>query len=116
MITTLLMTLSLLIYPSEPQEVLISIDQKIEKVEIYYIEDDVLYETLVPVFAENTPILQLVMYKDYQIVINDNILITMTVNAYEIVDMRDIDISFDGEYDMHQGIIFFKNQELSWKH
>jgi hypothetical protein len=85
----------------------IDIQQEVKHCEVYYIEDDKLYQVENPVFEGSQVTLYLKEYKDYEIVVNYHTIISITPRAYDIVDERDLDVSVDGEYYFKKGILMF---------
>lgn len=85
----------------------IDIQQEVKHCEVYYIENDKLYQVEDPVFEGTQVILYLKEYKDYEIVVNYHTVISITPETDEIRDERDLSISVDGEYYFRKGILMF---------
>lgn len=101
--------LGLLMNPSDDSmEILVDVQVPIGKCELFLIEDDELYEVEGVSVKGSLITLNLQQYKDYQLVVNNGVVITITINSYEIVDDRDIDVSADTNYEFKNGILVFE--------
>lgn len=88
----------------------------IEHCEVFYIENDKLYDVEENYECNGTQLtIYLEQYKDYEIVINDHTLISITVTSDDIIDERDMSISFDGTYEFKKGVLVFTNPTAVWK-
>lgn len=93
---------------NDSMELIVDVQAPVGKCELYLIEDDGLVEQVAPVIHRSKIYLQLQQYKDYYLVVNNGISITITVNANEIIDDRDVDISADTEYEFKNGVFVFE--------
>lgn len=106
---TMIMILQLLVgVNNDSMELIVDVQAPIGKCELYMIEDDGLVQQTAPVVHRSQIYLQLQQYKDYYLVINNGISINITINANEIVDDRDVDISADTDYEFTNGIFVFE--------
>jgi hypothetical protein len=105
----MIMMLQLLVgVNNDSMELIVDVQAPIGKCELYMIEDDCLIEQVTPVVNRSKIYLYLDQYKDYYLVINNGISITITINANEIIDDRDVDISADTEYEFTNGVFVFE--------
>jgi len=105
----LIMMLYLLVGANDDtMELIVDIQAPIGKCELYLIEDDCLIEQVVPTVNDSKIYLYLEQYKDYYLVVNNGISINITINAHEIIDDRDVDISADTEYEFTNGVFVFQ--------
>jgi hypothetical protein len=88
----------------------------IEHCEVFYIENDKLYDVKENYSCNGTQLtLYLERYKDYEIVINNHELISITAMSDDIIDEQDLNISFDGTYEFKKGVLVFTNSTAVWK-
>jgi hypothetical protein len=93
---------------NDPMELIVDVQAPIGKCELYMIENDILVQQAAPVINRSQIYLHLQQYKDYYLVINNGISINITINASEIIDDRDVDISADTDYKYTDGIFVFE--------
>jgi hypothetical protein len=105
----------LLIGTQEPMKLIIDVNVPVESCQVYNIKNDRLYRVDDPYVEGSKITLFLKSYHDYEIVINGNDIISITPDAYEIVDERDLSISSDWEYEFRQGVLVFENSKLTSK-
>lgn len=97
-------------------ELKMNLQVPIETCEVFYIENDKLYDVEDNYDCNGTQLtIYLEQYKDYEIVINGHTLISITATSDDIVDERDLSISFDGNYEFQDGVLVFTNPTTVWK-
>lgn len=96
-------------------QIVIDIQAPVEYCELYYIEEDKLYQLENPVFDGTCITVYLKQYRDYELIINHNTVVSLTLMAEDIRDDRDINISCDSDYTMKRNCIVFTNLDLTHK-
>lgn len=99
----------------EPMELVIDIQTPIEQCEWYYIENDKLYDLGIPEYQGSKLVLYVQQYRDYEIVINNHTIISITPMSDDIVDERDLSISAHTNYKFRRGVLVFEPLELTSK-
>lgn len=111
----LLLQLMLGVSDYEPMELVIDVQMSVEHCELYYIENDKLYQVENPEFEGSKIVLYLHQYRDYEVVVNHHTIISITPMSDDIVDERDLSISAETNYKFHRGILVFESPELTAK-
>ena len=104
--------------PEDHIQLIMDVGFKIENAQLYHIVDDINHPVLDNFISYDDSQLTLLVkeYQDYLIVLNDDYILTLTVEAYEPVDERDYTISFNGTYEFNKGIMCLKfDNELTSK-
>jgi hypothetical protein len=85
-------------------EVKLDMQEEVKSCEMYLIVDDEYIPLHNPEIKGSQITVYIKEYKDYLLVINHKP-VTITIDAYEIVDERDISISMNGEYVFKNGVL-----------
>jgi len=101
---TILASLMLSTTSHDLMQIKMNVQEPVVSCEMYIIVDD----EYIPIHSPEIDGSEITIYvkehKDYFLVVNHNP-INITVDAYEIVDERDISISMDGEYFFKKGVL-----------
>ena len=96
-------------------KIVIDTQHPIEHCELYYIEDDKLYQVADPEFDGTSITVFLKQYRDYELIINYHTVVSITLMAEDLRDDRDISISCDSDYIVKRNCIVFTNLDLTYK-
>jgi hypothetical protein len=97
---------AMMLRPSESEliEVKLDIQEEVRSCEMYLLIEDEYIPLHNPQIEGSQITVYLKEYKDYFFVVNSKVF-NITVDAYEIVDERDISVSLDGEYEFRNGVL-----------
>ena len=96
-------------------KIVVDTQHPIEHCELYYIEDDKLYQVADPEFDGTSITVFLKQYRDYELIINYHTVVSITLMAEDLRDDRDISISCDSDYTLKRNCIILTNLDLTYK-
>lgn len=99
----------------ELMELVIDVQTPVEHCELYYIENDKLYQVDNPEFEGSRIVLYLCPYRDYEVVVNHHSIISITPMSNDIIDERDLSISAETNYEFHRGVLVLQSPEVTAK-
>lgn len=85
-------------------QIKINIQEPVVSCDMYVIVDDEYIPIHKPEIEGSQITIYIKEYKDYYLVINDQD-VTLTANAYDVIDERDLSISMNGEYFFKKGVL-----------